>query len=211
MLVPGQSMPAEGSTSTTNSPSSSSGAGLSYGAIAGVTVSSVVFVGILVLLFFVLDRNRVYSRWMSWQDGRNERTARWAMGIGTATDAGVDTRNGVGRGVNPWSRGSELDTDGVKSPPTDIASVRVNEGMGMGVGSQESGQGMTSSFMEGPSSSGYAVLPPYQASVHGHGYGQGHWSWDGVQGSRLHRGPVELEAHGVEYWSSETGGEREYR
>lgn len=212
MLVPGQSMPAEGSTST-SSRSSSSGAHLSRGAIAGIAVLSVVFVGSLVLLVFVLGRNRVYSQWMSSQDGRNKRTARWAIGTGSGTDAGVGARNSVGRGVNPWSRGSELDSDGVQSPPTDVAFVSVNSGVGTGVGMGMGGQ--DAGLVEGSASGGHAVLPPYQASAHGYengyGQGQGHWRWDGVQGSRVHRGPVELEAHGVGYWSSEKGGEREYR
>ncbi|KAJ5447312.1 Cupredoxin [Penicillium cf. griseofulvum] len=53
--------------------------GLSTGAIAGIAVAAVVFVALLVALFFVLGRNRVYSQWMSSEDGRTERTARWAM------------------------------------------------------------------------------------------------------------------------------------
>ena len=77
-------MPAEGeggnSNSGSNSDSSSGGKhGLSTGAIAGISVAGAVFIGILVALFFVLGRNRVYSQWMSSQDGRTERTARWAL------------------------------------------------------------------------------------------------------------------------------------
>lgn len=89
MLVPGQSMPAEGdqpgspsspSSTATNSPDKDDdSSGLSGGAIAGIVVGVVAFVGILVALFFVIGRNRVYKKWMSSEDGRNERTARWAF------------------------------------------------------------------------------------------------------------------------------------
>ncbi|GAB1210952.1 hypothetical protein ATERTT37_000062 [Aspergillus terreus] len=92
MLVPGQSMPAEGdlpastststahpTTSAADGNSSSSGTHLSGGAIAGIVVGAVAFLVILVALFFTLGRNRVYKQWMSSQDGRTERTARWAL------------------------------------------------------------------------------------------------------------------------------------
>ena len=93
MLVPGQSMPAEGEEPGSPSPSSPTktasatgkadkdegSSGLSGGAIAGIVIGVVAFVAILVALFFVLGRNRIYQKWMSSQDGRNERTARWAL------------------------------------------------------------------------------------------------------------------------------------
>ena len=60
--------------------SASGNKGLSGGVIAGIVIAAVCFVAVLVILFFVLGRNRVYSQWMSSQDGRTERTARWAMG-----------------------------------------------------------------------------------------------------------------------------------
>ncbi|KAJ5698968.1 hypothetical protein N7462_000973 [Penicillium macrosclerotiorum] len=127
MLVPGQSAPAEGSSSTsstgssstessssdsstTSSVTSSSGgghSGLSTGAIAGIAVACVVFVATLIALFFVLGRNRVYSQWMSSQDGRTERTARWAMFNG-----GGDTY-----------QKNELDSNATKRATTDVASV----------------------------------------------------------------------------------------
>ena len=74
-------MPAEGDGSSSNSDNSSSGGkhGLSTGAIAGIAVAGVVFVTILVALFFVLGRNRIYSQCVSSEDGRTERTARWAL------------------------------------------------------------------------------------------------------------------------------------
>lgn len=93
MLVPGEPMPAEGdntdttpsstptasSSSTATPDNDSSDIGLGGGAIAGIVVGVVAFVAILVALFFVLGRNRVYQKWMSSEDGRNERTARWAL------------------------------------------------------------------------------------------------------------------------------------
>lgn len=80
-------MPAEtadtGSTSSSSSTTSSSGNGgshgLSTGAIAGIAVASVAFVLILAALCWTLGRNRVYEKWMTSQDGRTERTARWAL------------------------------------------------------------------------------------------------------------------------------------
>lgn len=126
MLVPGQSAPAEGSGSTgdstsTNTSASSSattssassgsgGGGLSGGAIAGIVIAAVAFVAILVALFFVLGRNRVYSQWMSSQDGRTERTARWAF------------FNNSG-GSSAGNRKSELDSNTARAPGTDVTSV----------------------------------------------------------------------------------------
>ncbi|KAF7586162.1 hypothetical protein BBP40_009337 [Aspergillus hancockii] len=87
-LEPGQSQPAEGggsgSGSDSNSGSDSStsnkgGSHLSGGAIAGIVVGGVAFVAILVALFFVIGRNQVYKKWMTSEDGRTERTARWAL------------------------------------------------------------------------------------------------------------------------------------
>lgn len=84
MLVPGQSMPAEGNRPGDESDGSDENSGggsssLSGGSIAGIVVGAVAFVAILVALFFVLGRNRVYQKWMTSQDGRTERTARWAL------------------------------------------------------------------------------------------------------------------------------------
>lgn len=116
MVVPGQPMPAEGSggtstskhshsSSTTSTASSrmsmmmssnnsSSEGGLSSGAIAGIVVACVVFVGIVVALFFVMGRNRVYQQWMSSQDGRNERTARRAM-LSSQTPSWLNKQSGL--------------------------------------------------------------------------------------------------------------------
>jgi len=78
-LVPGEPVPAEGNDNTSSDSSSSLSSKLSGGAIAGIVVGAVAFVAILMALFFVLGRNRVYKQWMSSQDGRAERTARWAF------------------------------------------------------------------------------------------------------------------------------------
>lgn len=76
-LAPGESVPAEGDDNSSSDNSSSSKLG--GGAIAGIVVGAVAFIAVLVALFFVLGRNRVYKKWMSSQDGRSERTARWAF------------------------------------------------------------------------------------------------------------------------------------
>ncbi|KAE8398112.1 hypothetical protein BDV37DRAFT_276396 [Aspergillus pseudonomiae] len=82
-LEPWEHVPAEGETpnsSATSSPSpSSSGSHLSGGAIAGIVVGAVAFIGLLVAFFFVMGRNQVYKKWMTSQDGTTERTARWAL------------------------------------------------------------------------------------------------------------------------------------
>ena len=122
MLVHGQSPPAEGggsdSTSTSSGASSSAtnssaasggGGGLSGGAIAGIVIAVVAFVAILVALFFVLGRNHVYSRWMSSQDGTNERTAKWAFFNNSGGFYG--------------NRKSELDSNTARAPATDVTSM----------------------------------------------------------------------------------------
>ncbi|KAJ5595428.1 uncharacterized protein N7459_001636 [Penicillium hispanicum] len=119
MLVPGQSPPAEGgdstssasAASTSGSSSSSSGNSLSKGAIAGIAVACAAFVIILGALFFVLGRNRVYRQWMSSQDGRTERTTRWALFNG--------------QGGESWSnRRSELESNATVKPATaEVSSI----------------------------------------------------------------------------------------
>ncbi|EAW08968.1 cupredoxin domain-containing protein [Aspergillus clavatus NRRL 1] len=78
MLVPGQSPPAEGTSASSSHPNTHH-APLSGGAIAGTVIGAVFFVGVLLILFFTLGRNRIYRKWMSSEDGRMERTARWAF------------------------------------------------------------------------------------------------------------------------------------
>ncbi|GLI77807.1 hypothetical protein PoHVEF18_006101 [Penicillium ochrochloron] len=183
MLVPGQSMPAEGGGSTTTGNSTSTattttsatasattssapsggGGGLSGGAIAGIVIAAVVFVAILVALFFVLGRNRVYSQWMSSQDGRTERTARWAL------------FNNAGGSLG--TRKSELDSNTARAPGTDVTSV----------GSPDP---TMRQFSPAPESvSGFGGSSPRQNS--------GQWNWDIPQNSRSPRGPSELEGNAM--------------
>ena len=69
MLLPGQPFPDEGSATTsgltvptsTSSPPATSSSGhpsLSGGAIAGIVIGAIVFVGILIALFYLLGRNK---------------------------------------------------------------------------------------------------------------------------------------------------------
>ncbi|KAL2813122.1 hypothetical protein BJX63DRAFT_395030 [Aspergillus granulosus] len=119
MLLPGQSMPAEGETdnpgtgttphttaSATSNPSpdtsshssSSSSSSLSAGAIAGIVLGAVSFVAILCLMLFILGRNNVYKKWVSSsEDGCGNvnaplRTARWALS--NSVEAGAGSRCG---------------------------------------------------------------------------------------------------------------------
>lgn len=194
MLVPGQSIPAEGSeggtrsttssttSSTTTSAAAASGGshGLSGGAIAGIVVAAVVFLAILVALFFVLGRQRVYNQWMSSQDGRNERTARWAM-----------FGHGHGHGANnptpsePYTRKSELDAS--KSTPTDTVFTH----------SPDPNRNTFSSTPDG-SNYGHASPPPSSG-----------WTWDvNANNVRHNFGPTELEASPMPHQLSDN---REYR
>lgn len=180
MLVPGQSMPAEGSeesgsgsSSGSNSDSSGGGGhGLSKGAIAGIAVAGVAFVVILVALFFLLGRNRVYKQWMSSQDGRTERTARWALFN------------------HPTGGGPEVASNAGKPPMTDTTSVS----------SPDPGRYNTMSPPLGDGNSSYGPSSPRQAS--------GHWSWDPSFNNRNNRGPSELEANNIIHQLPESRDER---
>lgn len=120
MLSPGQSIPAEGGGTSSSSSSSSSGHGLSSGAIAGIVVACVAFVAILMILFFVLGRNRIYSRWAASEDGRTtdrgERTARWTL-FGHSgdhkNDHDVNELDSTGASTH---LGSTYGSPGMKSP-----------------------------------------------------------------------------------------------
>lgn len=142
-------MPAEGSTSSGISSTatgigdnggSSGGHSLSKGAIAGIAVACVVFVAILVALFFVLGRNRVYSQWVSSQDGRTERTARWALFNSQA---------------DPWNRKSELESNTTKTPTLAASG-----------GSPDLTHRTFSPELEGSSSSAYGPSSPRHGSGH---------------------------------------------
>ncbi|KAI2674967.1 hypothetical protein DTO027I6_2445 [Penicillium roqueforti] len=141
MLVPGQSMPAEGdgsSSSSDNSSSSGGKHGLSTGAIAGISVAGVVFVSILVALFFVLGRNRVYSQWVSSEDGRTERTARWAL-----FNHGELYNNGkseAGSSV-PTNNLAPVDITAVSSPDPNVCTLSPRARVTSGPGSLPMQQG----------------------------------------------------------------------
>lgn len=154
-LVPGEPIPAEGSDNTSSEPSSSSSSKLSSGAIAGIVVGAVAFIAILMTLFFVLGRNRVYKKWMSSQDGRAERTARWAF-----------FNNGTSAPATAPSEARKSGYDPAFQPTT------ADRQSGMFVASPE----MTHANA--------AAAPPYPYARHGSPPPQqsmpvaGHWSWD---------------------------------
>ncbi|KGO75201.1 Cupredoxin [Penicillium italicum] len=173
MLVPGQSMPAEGGGSgssgssgdDTSGDDNSSGSkhGLSTGAIAGIAVAGVVFVAILVALFFVLGRNRVYSQWMSSEDGRTERTARWAM-----FNHDEPYRNGKSEAGSsgPTHKATHSDVTAVSSPDPNLRTLSPGVVATSGPGS-----------------------PSAQ---------QGHWSWnEPPQRARASAMATELEGHPI--------------
>ncbi|KAJ5110030.1 hypothetical protein N7532_002675 [Penicillium argentinense] len=192
MLVPGQDMPAEGngegsttsptstSTSTSSSDSSNSGGhGLSKGAIAGIAVAGAAFLIILVALFFLLGRNRVYKKWMSSEDGRNERTARWAM-FSHPTSGGAES----------WNRKSEVGSNLGKPAMTDTTSVS----------SPDPNRFNTVSPPLGDGNSSYGTSSPRQIS--------GQWNWDPSFGARMNRGPSELEGNTTIHQLPESRDER---
>ncbi|EEP81614.1 predicted protein [Uncinocarpus reesii 1704] len=97
MLVPGESPPAEGTPGTpssTPSPAPSS-SGLGGGAIAGIVIGSVAGIAVLGLLFFLLGRNRVYRKWLTSEEGSNDRTRRWAMSGGDWSTSGRTEKDGA--------------------------------------------------------------------------------------------------------------------
>ncbi|KAJ5484343.1 Cupredoxin [Penicillium expansum] len=129
MLVPGQSMPAEGNGSGSSS-DDTSGDNNSSG--------TVVFVAILVALFFVLGRNRVYSQWMSSEDGRTERTARWAM-----FNHGDQYANGKSETASsvPTHRATPSDVTAVSSPDPNMRTLSPGVIVTSGPGSPSAQQG----------------------------------------------------------------------
>ncbi|KAJ6113382.1 hypothetical protein N7523_006699 [Penicillium sp. IBT 18751x] len=191
MLVPGQSMPAEGSeggassttstttsTSVTTSTAAASGGshGLSTGALAGIVIASVAFVAILVALFFVLGRQRVYSQWISSQDGRTERTARWAM-------FGHGHGDGNLAPSEPYSRKSELDV--LKATPTDTIFTNSPD----------------------PNRNTFSSGPDGSTAGHTSAHISSGWTWD-TNNIRANAVPTELEATPMPHQLSEN---RDYR
>lgn len=196
MLVPGQSMPAEGdlppSSSASPSPpasASTSHAVLSKGAIAGIAVGAAAFVIILLALFFVLGRNGVYRQWMRSSaagDDRAERTARWAFFNGAPAAQSVATRsNGKSEPLSS------------ASPPGPHGGVGVPEYQPVPMGSPELGGG---------GGFGHASMQGMQMPMHGSSSPPAHWSWEGSQLGQMQqmtqgmqvvqvREPMELEGN----------------
>ncbi|KAL1959556.1 hypothetical protein VTO42DRAFT_1591 [Malbranchea cinnamomea] len=102
MLVPGESPPAEGAVppgsgndggddDDDDDDDDDSSSGLSGGAIAGIVVGAVAGVALLGALFYLLGRNRVYSKWLTSEEGKSERTRTWLTGQGGAWSAADDS------------------------------------------------------------------------------------------------------------------------
>lgn len=169
-LSPGESPPVEGSSSgssSSDSSGSSKGSHLSGGAIAGIVVGVVAFVAILVLLFFVLGRNRVYRQWMSSQDGRTERTAHWALwGGGGGGSAGTPSGG--------HNRKSETDPRVAQMDDTPSTATHMYSPETVQVG------GMQSPYVSNPGS------PPSQ-----HLSSQSGWDWgQPLQGQQAQQPPI---------------------
>lgn len=98
MLVPGQTMPAEGQqssspTSSASSPSSmrmDMGMSLSYGEITGIVIGCVAFVGILVALVFFVGRNRTYQAWVAFLKSNEIRGAQLPVPQGPVAPKAMD-------------------------------------------------------------------------------------------------------------------------
>ncbi|KAL4821007.1 hypothetical protein BDW67DRAFT_76038 [Aspergillus spinulosporus] len=136
MLLPGQPMPAEGSSPSTgttathlspspttdnhfplySSPSagtssSSSPHALSAGAIAGIVVGSVAFLAILCSLMFLLGWNRVYKQWLSHGHEGSGRSPSSSKNIRTVRWMESSNSAAVGVGTDPArSEGDEGST-----------------------------------------------------------------------------------------------------
>ncbi|GLB09213.1 hypothetical protein AtubIFM57258_005125 [Aspergillus tubingensis] len=197
MLVPGQSIPAEGtiaptstSTSTSspsNTPSTSSPA-LSTGAIVGIVIGSVAFIAILGALFFLLGRNRVYRQWMSSQDGRHERTARWAALLSPGQSTGKGGGNSAAGGGG--QRKSEMDGGSALVPQSEFSGATVGSGLspplGQGMWGWDGQQSPQHMQMQQQFGSGGIYQGP-----HGQGQGQGQVMYEAMV-----RGPSELDGSG---------------
>ncbi|KAJ6088536.1 hypothetical protein N7486_009797 [Penicillium sp. IBT 16267x] len=176
MLLPGESMPAETSTSGSYSGSSSSNStqhGLSTGAIAGIAVSCVAFVAILIALFWTLGRNRIYQKWRSSEAGRSERTARWALFQSHGGDV-------------PPTRKSELDSSTVSTAPRSEHS-HFSSPKPSHYTSPDTSNRVVSEVTDTRSMYGALALQR----------GSGQWNWDAAQHPRHQRGPSELDANSV--------------
>ncbi|KAJ6003002.1 hypothetical protein N7451_005549, partial [Penicillium sp. IBT 35674x] len=171
MLLPGQSMPAETSTtgsSSSSSPSSSTEHGLGSGAIAGIAVACIAFVAILIALFWTLGRNRIYRKWRSSEVGRTERTAKWAL---------FQSHNG---GAAPTQQ-SELDSGTTYTAPRSEHSHFSSPKPSHYSSPDASHQGVSEVT---DTRSMYGALALQR--------GSGQWNWDSHP--RNQRGPSELDA-----------------
>ncbi|KAJ5100600.1 hypothetical protein N7456_006652 [Penicillium angulare] len=186
MLVPGQSAPAETSTSgsgsgfSSSSSTSSSSHGLGTGAIAGIAVACAAFVIILIALFWTLGRNRVYSKWMSSQDGRNQRTARWAFfnSHPEPEPEPLPQSQSQSQQQPPVAQKSELDGNtGFREPQYDSSHYTV------------------SNPSYDPSSEGTGTNTSSMYGAFSLQRGSGQWNWDTQP--RSQRGPSELDATSV--------------
>ncbi|PYI29684.1 hypothetical protein BP00DRAFT_427298 [Aspergillus indologenus CBS 114.80] len=208
MLVPGQSIPAEGSIPTSNSTASSSpsassssgSGGLSGGAIAGIVVGSVAFVGILGALFFLLGRNRVYQKWMSSQDGRTERTAKWASMLSPGHGGGDQTQSqGHGRGKSDYDAGvAGLGAGMMQTTPGQ--PLQQQQQMQQPYGDYGNAQS--------PGTAVYATSPDLSGSPPPQSQG-GHWSWDAQQQQQVYQEPGHGHQPGQVYYEAMARGPSE--
>ncbi|KAL2867047.1 uncharacterized protein BJX67DRAFT_381369 [Aspergillus lucknowensis] len=182
MLVPGQSMPAEGestsnsgtgttphttSTSDGSTPGSSSSHSLGAGAIAGIVLGSVSFLIIMGALLFLLGRNHVYKKWVSSSEPGGSsnalRTAKWALSTSSAKSESEGRGSGGGGGRDNSMVGFGGSPVGEPLVPGPIPGYRLGGAM------TGTGTGFTS--MEYGSA---ATLPPlgiYSTHEGGHGLG----------------------------------------
>ncbi|KAL4805560.1 hypothetical protein BDV18DRAFT_161211 [Aspergillus unguis] len=217
MLLPGQSIPAEGdepgsgttathsdpSNSSPSTASTSSPSHLGGGAIAGIIVGSVAFVLILCGLLFLLGRNRVYKKWLyqshegSGASSAKERTARWALSTAAAVGPGTNAGSGNGNGNSdgdanstgfPGQAGSP---EGANGHGHGHAFVPINRGL-----QQTHRQSGIYSYADGSYAYSSPPLGPQMQSAPVQQ--QPYWIWDqSVQPYQLvnrHEGPSELEA-----------------
>ncbi|KAL2794370.1 hypothetical protein BJX66DRAFT_202041 [Aspergillus keveii] len=198
MLLPGQSMPAEGETNnpgtgttphttgtatsnpnTSSSSSSHSSSGLGAGAIAGIVISAVAFVVILCVLLFILGRNRVYKKWVSSSESgvgggsvNALRTAKWALSTSAAGEGGKsEGGDAPGFGASPVG-------DLGMAPPPGPGSVISGAGSAAGTVTIGTGTGTGTGFasLDYPPSLPRSAIFSTHESVYGQGFGAGHSS-----------------------------------
>ncbi|KAL3487178.1 hypothetical protein BJX62DRAFT_10649 [Aspergillus germanicus] len=213
MLLPGQSMPAEGETNnpgtgttphttgtatsdpnTSSSSSSHSSSGLGAGAIAGIVIGAVAFVIILCVLLFILGRNRVYKKWVSSSESgvgggsvNALRTAKWALSTSAAGEGGK-SEGGDAPGVGASPVG-----DLGMAPPPGPGSVLSGAGSATGTGTIGTGTGTGTGFasLDYPPSLPRSAIFSAHESVYGQGFGTGHSSQTLSQSPGL--GPGQLQ------------------